>query len=86
MTDSAVLQNTLNSVLQFHVEFFILVSVVIGIPTIKRERDSYLMQTLDSLLDNLSDDERDDVLIVVFIGEVINSVFPLYFAFCKMPM
>ena len=55
---------------------FILVSVVIGIPTIKRERDSYLMQTLDSLLDNLSDDERDDVLIVVFIGEVINSVFP----------
>lgn len=50
--------------------FTILVSVVIGIPTIKRERDSYLLQTLESLLENLNEEERDDVLIVVFIAEV----------------
>ena len=49
---------------------FFPVSVVIGIPTIKRERDSYLLQTLDSLLQNLNDEERDDVLVVVFIAEV----------------
>ena len=51
--------------------------MVIGVPTIKRERDSYLMQTLESLLDNLSFDERDDVLIVVFIAEVFFQSQPL---------
>ncbi len=46
------------------------VSVVIGVPTIKRERDSYLSQTLTSLIDSLNDEEKDDCLIIVFIGEV----------------
>ena len=43
--------------------------MVIGVPTIKRERDSYLSQTLTSLIDGLNDEERDDCLIIVFIGE-----------------
>ena len=42
-----------------------------GIPTIKRERDSYLLQTLESLLSNLDEMEQEDCLIVVFVGEVI---------------
>ena len=48
------------------------VSIVMGIPTIKRERDSYLLQTLESLLSNLDEMEQDDCLIVVFVGEVTN--------------
>ena len=46
------------------------VSIVIGVPTIKRERESYLIQTLTSLIDSLNDDEKRDCLIVVFVGEV----------------
>ncbi len=49
---------------------FVSVSVVIGIPTIKRERESYLTQTLTSLLDSLNDEEKLDALIVVFVAEV----------------
>lgn len=41
-----------------------------GIPTIKRERESYLLQTLESLLSGLNAEERQDVLIVVFVAEV----------------
>ena len=44
-----------------------------GVPTIKRERESYLLQTLQSLLDGLNEQEKHDVLIVVFIGEVCNG-------------
>lgn len=46
------------------------VSVVIGVPTIKREQESYLPQTLQSLIEGLSDDERLDVIIVVLVAEV----------------
>ncbi|XP_066287060.1 alpha-1,3-mannosyl-glycoprotein 4-beta-N-acetylglucosaminyltransferase B-like isoform X2 [Branchiostoma lanceolatum] len=45
------------------------VSFVLGIPTIKREKESYLMQSLASILDGLSDEEKDDCVIVLFIGE-----------------
>lgn len=45
------------------------VSVVIGIPTIKREQESYLSQTLQSLIDSLNEDEILDIIIVVFIAE-----------------
>ena len=43
---------------------------MIGVPTIKREKESYLTRTLQSLIDSLSDDEKFDCLIVVYIGEV----------------
>uniref|UniRef100_H2Z3K2 MGAT4 conserved region domain-containing protein n=1 Tax=Ciona savignyi TaxID=51511 RepID=H2Z3K2_CIOSA len=43
--------------------------VYIGIPTIKRDGVSYLLQTIDSLLSNLSP-RRNDTAIVVYIGEL----------------
>uniref|UniRef100_H3AA99 Alpha-1,3-mannosyl-glycoprotein 4-beta-N-acetylglucosaminyltransferase A n=1 Tax=Latimeria chalumnae TaxID=7897 RepID=H3AA99_LATCH len=45
------------------------VSVVMGIPTVKRKVKSYLQETLHSLIDKLSPEERLDCVIVVFIGE-----------------
>ena len=51
--------------------FFVSVSIVMGIPTVKREVKSYLIETLHSLIDNLYPEEKLDCVIVVFIGEVI---------------
>lgn len=45
------------------------VSIVMGIPTVKREVKSYLVETLHSLIDNLYPEEKLDCVIVVFIGE-----------------
>uniref|UniRef100_G3U498 Alpha-1,3-mannosyl-glycoprotein 4-beta-N-acetylglucosaminyltransferase A n=1 Tax=Loxodonta africana TaxID=9785 RepID=G3U498_LOXAF len=45
------------------------VSIVMGIPTVKREVKSYLTETLHSLIDNLYPEEKSDCVIVVFIGE-----------------
>ncbi|XP_041638451.1 alpha-1,3-mannosyl-glycoprotein 4-beta-N-acetylglucosaminyltransferase A-like [Cheilinus undulatus] len=45
------------------------VSVVIGVPTVKREKQSYLVSTLSSLLFSLTPDQRKDILIIVFIAE-----------------
>lgn len=52
--------------------FFFPVSIVMGIPTVKREVKSYLVETLHSLIDNLYPEEKLDCVIVVFIGEVIS--------------
>ena len=49
---------------------FFLVSLIFGIPTIKRERTSYLLDTLASLLDAMSQEDKDDCVIVIFVGEV----------------
>lgn len=46
------------------------VSVVLGIPTVKREKQSYLMDTLQNLVDGMSGKEAEDSLLVVFIAEV----------------
>ena len=43
---------------------------VIGIPTVKRDKASYLKHTLDSLFNALDFDGLNETLIVVFIGEV----------------
>ncbi|XP_038673833.1 alpha-1,3-mannosyl-glycoprotein 4-beta-N-acetylglucosaminyltransferase A [Scyliorhinus canicula] len=45
------------------------VSLVLGIPTVKRKVKSYLAETLHSLLDKLSSEEKLDCVIVVFVGE-----------------
>ncbi|XP_071064823.1 alpha-1,3-mannosyl-glycoprotein 4-beta-N-acetylglucosaminyltransferase A isoform X2 [Dasypus novemcinctus] len=45
------------------------VSIVMGIPTVKREVKSYLIETLHSLIDNLYPEEKLDCVIVVYIGE-----------------
>lgn len=47
-------------------------SIVIGIPTIKRDKISYLSSTLKSLVDGLSAAERNDCLIIVFVAEPYN--------------
>ena len=47
------------------------VSLAFGIPTIKREKTSYLLNTIASLLDGMTQEDKDDSVIVIFIGEVI---------------
>lgn len=47
--------------------------MVMGIPTVKRKVKSYLSETLRSLIDKLSPEEKLDCVIIVFVGEV--SVF-----------
>uniref|UniRef100_A0A8C7GVX2 Alpha-1,3-mannosyl-glycoprotein 4-beta-N-acetylglucosaminyltransferase A n=1 Tax=Oncorhynchus kisutch TaxID=8019 RepID=A0A8C7GVX2_ONCKI len=45
------------------------VSMVMGIPTVKRKVKSYLAETLHSLIDKLSPEEKLDCVIIVFVGE-----------------
>lgn len=49
------------------------VSLVLGIPTVKRQKQSYLVSTLNSLLYDLSPSEREDTVIIVFVAEVTCS-------------
>jgi hypothetical protein len=51
------------------------VSVVIGIPHVKREEEVYLFSSLFSLISAMSPDEKDDCLIVVFVAEVLPTLF-----------
>ncbi|XP_047440825.1 alpha-1,3-mannosyl-glycoprotein 4-beta-N-acetylglucosaminyltransferase A-like isoform X2 [Mugil cephalus] len=45
------------------------VSIVLGIPTVKREKQSYLVNTLSSLLYSLTPSQHQDLLIIVFVAE-----------------
>jgi alpha-1,3-mannosylglycoprotein beta-1,4-N-acetylglucosaminyltransferase A/B len=45
------------------------VSFIIGIPTVKRDKQSYLIETVKSLIDNLNNDDIERLLIVIFIAE-----------------
>ncbi|EDV25044.1 uncharacterized protein TRIADDRAFT_56567 [Trichoplax adhaerens] len=45
------------------------VTLVIGIPTVKRSNANYLMQTLGSLLTQMNTDEKSKTLIVIFVAE-----------------
>uniref|UniRef100_A0A8C2EGR3 Alpha-1,3-mannosyl-glycoprotein 4-beta-N-acetylglucosaminyltransferase B n=1 Tax=Cyprinus carpio TaxID=7962 RepID=A0A8C2EGR3_CYPCA len=45
------------------------VSIVMGVPSVKREVHSYLTDTLSSLMSELSPAEKEDCVIVVFIAE-----------------
>ncbi|KAG5888681.1 hypothetical protein JTB14_022265 [Gonioctena quinquepunctata] len=45
------------------------VSLVMGVPTVRREKQSYLLDTLQNLVDGLTVEEANDSLIVVFVGE-----------------
>lgn len=47
------------------------VSIVVGVPTVRREKQSYLMDTLQNLVEGMSAEEANDSLIVVFVAEVI---------------
>lgn len=45
------------------------VSMVLGIPTVHREKQNYLLDTLTSLIDGMSQEEANDSLIVIFVAE-----------------
>ncbi|RWS10779.1 Alpha-1:3-mannosyl-glycoprotein 4-beta-N-acetylglucosaminyltransferase B-like protein, partial [Dinothrombium tinctorium] len=45
------------------------VSIVMGLPTVKRPVENYLIVTLQGLLDNLGPEEREEAVIVLFIAE-----------------
>ncbi|XP_044731713.1 alpha-1,3-mannosyl-glycoprotein 4-beta-N-acetylglucosaminyltransferase A [Chrysoperla carnea] len=45
------------------------VSVVLGVPTVHREKQSYLIPTLQNLISGMDTTEAEDSLIVVFVGE-----------------
>uniref|UniRef100_A0A674NNC4 Alpha-1,3-mannosyl-glycoprotein 4-beta-N-acetylglucosaminyltransferase B-like n=1 Tax=Takifugu rubripes TaxID=31033 RepID=A0A674NNC4_TAKRU len=52
------------------------VFLVMGIPTVKREKQSYLMNTLSSLLFSLTQAHRQHLLIIVFVAEFFLWSFP----------
>ncbi len=43
--------------------------MVLGIPTVKRDHQSYLQTTLRSIFNNLNPEDANDVLVVVFVAE-----------------
>lgn len=45
------------------------VQMILGVPTVKRDKQSYLMSTLHNLITNMDEDEQNETMIVVFIGE-----------------
>lgn len=45
------------------------VSVVMGVPTVKRDKQNYLMDTLQNLINGMTPQETNDSLIVVFVAE-----------------
>ncbi|XP_034021612.1 alpha-1,3-mannosyl-glycoprotein 4-beta-N-acetylglucosaminyltransferase B-like, partial [Thalassophryne amazonica] len=45
------------------------VSLVLGVPTVKRAKQNYLINTLSSLLYNLTPAQRHDLLIIIFVAE-----------------
>lgn len=44
--------------------------MVFGVPTVRRQQQTYLIQTLINLVSNMNQTEQKDSLIVVMIGEV----------------
>ena len=44
-------------------------SVVLGIPTVKRIHQSYLQNTLKSIFNNLQPEDDKDTLVVIFVAE-----------------
>ena len=46
------------------------VSLVLGVPTVRREKQSYLINTLSSLLYSLTPSQCQDLLIIIFVAEV----------------
>lgn len=57
--------------------------MVMGIPTVKRKVKSYLSETLRSLIDKLSPEEKLDCVIIVFVGEV-RCCIHWVITFCKV--
>jgi len=51
------------------------VSLVFGIPTVKRSAKSYLIETIHSLINGLSDEERADALLILMVSEPTDDAF-----------
>ncbi|XP_062379998.1 alpha-1,3-mannosyl-glycoprotein 4-beta-N-acetylglucosaminyltransferase B-like [Sardina pilchardus] len=45
------------------------VSLVLGIPTVRRQKQSYLVNTVASLLYDLSPQQKSDMVIIIFVAE-----------------
>ncbi|ETN59510.1 n-acetylglucosaminyltransferase vi [Anopheles darlingi] len=45
------------------------VSMVLAIPTVKRDKQSYIVETIDNLISNMDEEEQNDTMIVVYVGE-----------------
>ena len=56
----------------FDLFFTVAVSVVLGVPTVRREAQSYLLSTIANLIDSMDEKEQLETLIVVSISEVNN--------------
>lgn len=60
------------------------VSMILGVPTVKREVQSYLLNTLKNLLDRMTPAESSDTLIIVLVAEVNKySFLPFYQSFFR---
>ncbi|XP_042325619.1 alpha-1,3-mannosyl-glycoprotein 4-beta-N-acetylglucosaminyltransferase-like protein MGAT4D [Sceloporus undulatus] len=46
------------------------VSLVMGIPTVRRRKHNYLMNTLNSLFYEMSEEQKNNCVVVVFVAEV----------------
>ncbi|KAH9499463.1 Alpha-1,3-mannosyl-glycoprotein 4-beta-N-acetylglucosaminyltransferase B, partial [Bulinus truncatus] len=53
------------------------VTFVIGIPSIKRPVDIYIINTLDSLIRGMNDTEKDETLLIVCITEPWNKTYEM---------
>lgn len=53
-----------------NVSKFKIASIIIGIVTVERQKETYLFKTLRSLFQAMTDDDKKNVLIVVEIAEV----------------
>ncbi|KAK1803965.1 hypothetical protein P4O66_003903 [Electrophorus voltai] len=45
------------------------VSLVLGIPTVQRQKESYLVNTVNSLLYDLTPEQKSDIIIIIFVAE-----------------
>lgn len=62
--------------------FFFLVSMVFGVPTVRRQQQTYLIQTLINIISNMNQTEQKDSLIVVMIGEVMCNFIIIQYKIC----
>lgn len=53
----------------------LLVSLAFGVPTIKRYKATYVLDTIQSLVKGISDEERRDCIIIIFIAEIDDKLF-----------
>ncbi|CAG4977688.1 unnamed protein product [Colias eurytheme] len=42
---------------------------VIGIPTVRRDKEAYIMDTLKTLVEGLTEEDRKDTIIIIYVGE-----------------